>query len=220
MLRLIATHDPLLEEKYIETLGLEKKEPTPLGNVYQKWGWILVALYRPLSSEDGATLAETFLPDRLYLPYAGESLDVVHEIGDVIAPNVFLSYDSAIERSEITEENHDTIASNPRFLEIFDEQKDYYVEDYGLSVGGIVVDWVKESISDELATKLMGVYEADVYVREDLSSALDIVSEDEVPTLILMGIVRGKSHPKHVNIDPYILVTRNMIATIRLMEEE
>lgn len=64
----------------------------------------------------------------------------MHEIGDVIAPNVFLSYDSAIERSEITEENHDTIASNPRFLEIFDEQKDYYVEDYGLSVGGIVVD--------------------------------------------------------------------------------
>lgn len=118
---------------------------------------------------DMTWIAESFLPDRVYLPYFGYSVDVMHEIGDVIVPNVFLSYDASLKDREITKENRDTLAENPRFLEVFDEQKDYYVEDFGLSVGGIVVDVAPEVPSDDLAGKMMLAYEADVYVREILA---------------------------------------------------
>lgn len=118
---------------------------------------------------DMTWIAESFLPDRVYLPYFGYSVDVMHEIGDVIVPNVFLSYDALLKDREITKENRDTLAENPRFLEVFDEQKDYYVEDFGLSVGGIVVDRAPEAPSDDLAGKMMLAYEADVYVREILA---------------------------------------------------
>ena len=81
-------------------------------------------------SDDGEIIAETFLPERLYLPFATESIDVVHEIGDIIVPNVFIPYDQHLEETMITRDNRDTFGKNARFLEIFDEQKDYYVEDF------------------------------------------------------------------------------------------
>jgi ABC-type taurine transport system substrate-binding protein len=61
-------------------------------------------------------------------------VDLTHEVGDVILPNVFLSYDDQISQVELTEENRDQFLGTAKFLEIYNEQKDYYVEDYGLSV--------------------------------------------------------------------------------------
>lgn len=42
------------------------------------------------------TILENWDPDRIYLPYLGRSIDMTHEIGDVILPNVFMSYDNQV----------------------------------------------------------------------------------------------------------------------------
>lgn len=145
---------------------------------------------------------------------------MVHEIGDVIVPNVFLPYDTSLSNTEITKENRDRLIRDPRFLETLAEQKDYYVEDFWLSIWGIVVDEAPVDPSDELMGKMMLAYEGDVYVSENSTIALDAVIDDQVPSLILAGIVRGKAHPKHEGMNPQDLAAKNMIMTIRLMEEE
>ena len=220
MLRVIASSDLRMRDAFIALLGLEKKEDTSFATVYQKSGYIFLALKNPLKSSDGEIIAETFLPERLYLPFATESIDVVHEIGDIIVPNVFIPYDQHLEETMITRDNRDTFGKNARFLEIFDEQKDYYVEDFWLSIGGIVVSGVPEKRNEDTNGKLMLAYEADVYSSDDLSWALDIASLDTISTLILAGVVRGKEHPKHRGENPYTLVARDMLTTMRLMEEE
>jgi hypothetical protein len=108
-----------------------------------------------------------------------------------------MTYDPVLEKSEITEENRDTFMGSTRFLTLFDEQKDYYVEDYGLTVGGIIVDSAPEDPSDDLSTKMALAYEADTYTRDILSPLADIVDRGEVLTIILVGITQGKSHPKY-----------------------
>jgi hypothetical protein len=60
---------------------------------------------------------------------------MMHEIGDVILPNVFIPYVAKIEQDEPDTENDIVGITGAKFLEIYNEQKDYYVEDYGLSVG-------------------------------------------------------------------------------------
>lgn len=55
---------------------------------------------------------------------------MVHEIGDIIVPNVYFSHDTALEKQEVTKENRDSFVKNPRFFETLTEQKDYYVEDF------------------------------------------------------------------------------------------
>lgn len=220
MLRVLASSDSTLRDALVSALSLEKKEDTPHVVTYRRGEWIFVFFARTILPEDMTWIAESFLPDRVYLPYFGYSVDVVHEIGDVIVPNVFLSYDKSLDEEEITKENRDTIPQNPRFLEIFDEQKDYYVEDFGLSVGGIIVDMAPESPSDELSGKMMLAYEGDVYVREILSGSVDAVIREENPTLILVGIAHGKPNSRYPEVSPDALTARNILTTIRLMEEE
>lgn len=168
MLRVLASSDSALRDALVSTLSLEKKEEIPHVTTYRKGEWIFVFFHTVITPLDMTWIAETFLPDRVYLPYFGYSVDVMHEIGDVIVPNVFLTYDPIIEKALITRENRDTFSKDPRFLSIFDEQKDYYVEDYGLSVGGIVVDTAPRIPDDELSSKMMLAYESDVYVQEFL----------------------------------------------------
>lgn len=220
MLRVLASSDSSLRDALVSALSLEKKEETPHVVTYKKWEWIFVFFPRPIMPVDMTWIAESFLPDRVYLPYFGYSVDVMHEIGDVIVPNVFLSYSESLKDREITKENRDTLAENPRFLEVFDEQKDYYVEDFGLSVGGIVVDMAPEAPSDDLAGKMMLAYEADVYVREILAWSVDAVIREENPTLILVGIAHGKKNSRYPDTAGDVLTARNILTTIRLMEEE
>ena len=144
----------------------------------------------------------------------------MHEMGDVIVPNVFLSYDSTLEKVEITKANRDTLIKNPRFLTTFDEQKDYYVEDYGLSVGGIVVDGVPRDPDDDLMGKMMLAYESDIYTEMSLSPLLDAVIDDQIPSLILTAIIRGKPHSRYGSAHVEDLIAKNIVTTIRLMEEE
>jgi hypothetical protein len=134
MLRVILTNSPILCEAIVRTLSLEEKEDTPLATVYQKGGTIFLLLRVAFSDDALSWISETFLPDRLYIVHTGYALDVVHEVGDIIVPHTIMTYDSALEKNDITEKNRDAFISGARFLTLFDEQKDYYVEDYGLTV--------------------------------------------------------------------------------------
>jgi hypothetical protein len=96
-----------------------------------------------------------------------------------------LNYDDRISQSELTEDNRDRFLGTAKFLEIYNEQKDYYVEDYGLSIGGIVVDTVPEVTSDELNSRLMLAYEADIYTRTGLTDLYNITLESEAIAVIL-----------------------------------
>ena len=220
MLRALSSSLPDIRDSFIRVLSLQKIEENEIATMYRKWEWIFLALKMPLSLDIVEWMAATYLPERAYFPYFGYSIDMVHEIGDVIVPNVFLPYDTSLSHAEITKENRDTLVRNPRFLDTFSEQKDYYVEDYGLSVWGIIVDEAPIDPSDDLMGKMMLAYEWDIYVSENSTIALDAVIDDQVPSLILAGIVRGKAHPKHEGMNPYDLVAKNIITTIRLMEEE
>jgi hypothetical protein len=68
--------------------------------------------------------------------------------------------------------------------------------------------------------KMMLAYEWDVYIEPSLTSEYDAIIEEQTPSAILVGITQGKSHPKYTDAHPLDLTARNIISTIRLMEEE
>lgn len=163
------------------------------------------------------TLAE-YQPEKIFITETGRSVDVDHEIGDIILPNVFLSFNPQILTTEITNDNRDALIGDARFLEIFDEQKDYFVEDYGLSIGGIVVEGTP--VNEQISDKLMTVYEADVYTEKTVSPIVALMEENLVPTLCLVGVTAGKLHHRDALANPYKLVAENMMTTIRLLADE
>lgn len=101
MISLILHHDPLVRDAFVRALSLEKKTDIPEGSMYQHGGWIFIALNQPISSELSESLVESYQPDRTYLPAFGRSIDLTHEEGDVILPNVFLHYDHHIRDLEL-----------------------------------------------------------------------------------------------------------------------
>ena len=159
MLRVLVSASPEICEAFTRILSLSKQEETEFAVIFKRENWIFVFLHVPLSSHVVESIASTFFPDRLYFPFFGYSIDMMHEIGDVVVPNVFLSYEKSLDKTEITKENRDTLINNPRFLEAFVEQKDYYVEDFGLSVGGIIIENVPVDPSSDLMGKMMLAYE-------------------------------------------------------------
>jgi hypothetical protein len=220
MLRLIYTQDSDTRDAIIQALGLEKKSDTIYHvSIYQQGEWILGFSRTETIAIVIGLLLEEYYPDRLYLPFLGRSIDQIHEIGDVVLPNVFMRYDERVGKSDLDAENRDKFLGEARFLEIYREQKDYYVEDYGLSVGGIVVDSVIDDTSDEMNEKLMFAYEADAYILESIGESYDIVLSDIIPTVIAVGIVAGKESDK-IKENPKLATMRNIITTWRLMEEE
>jgi hypothetical protein len=183
--------------------------------VYQKADWILIFSREHDIDVILPTILDLWDPDRIYLPYLGRSIDMMHEIGDVILPNVFIPYTQS--EAQDIEDDAITAISGARFLEIYDEQKDYYVEDYWLSLGGIVVE--KTPNDPELNTDLMRTYEADIYIEDSLDAAYTVTSGDLVPALILCGIIEGKVS-KSDSGTPEQMTIRNMLTTIRLTEDE
>lgn len=159
---------------------------------------------------------EEFQPEKIFIVQSGRSVDVDHEVGDVILPNIFFSFDEKILNTEITSENRDSLIGKAEFLEIFDEQKDYYVENYGLSVGGIAVENVPETADAEA---LMSVYEADVYLTKPLKNIANIIRENTLPTLLLVGITEGKL-PRNSGTNHILYTAENIITTMRLIGEE
>lgn len=110
MLRIIFTKNPIIRDTCVASLGL-LRNPTELSTdflVYQKTDWILI--FSRVHDIDVilSTILENWYPDRIYLPYLGRSVDMMHEIGDIILPNVFISStlkttipDNSIENSTI-----------------------------------------------------------------------------------------------------------------------
>jgi hypothetical protein len=220
MLRLIYTQDSDTRDAIIQALSLEKKSDTNYRvSIYQHGEWILGFSRTESIASVIDLLLEEYYPDRLYLPFLGRSIDQIHEIGDVVLPNVFMRYDERVGKNDVNAENRDKYLGETKFLEIYREQKDYYVEDYGLSVGGIIVDSVVDDTSDTMNERLMFAYEADVYLLDSLSESYDITLSEIIPTVIAVGIVEGKSSKKIIE-NPKLATMRNIITTWRLMEEE
>jgi hypothetical protein len=87
-------------------------------------------------------------------------------------------------------------------------------------VGGILVDSTPGEPNDELSTKMALSYEADGYTPDRVSHLADVVERGDVLTIILFGTIRGKSHSKYPDKDPYQLIVKNMMTTMKLMEDE
>lgn len=219
MLRIVFTRNTLIRDVAIATLHLSKN-PTQVSvdfQVYQKADWIVI--YSSAYDIDFVLpiILENWDPDRVYLPYIGRSVDMMHEIGDVIMPNVFMSYNPQVASLDPDSEEVNLPDISAKFLDIYQEQKDYYVEDYGLSVGGIVVDNVPHD--ESINTALMMSYEWDVYVGDSLDAAYTVVTGDLVPALIICGIVEWKKW-QHESGTPEQMAVRNIFSTIRLTEDD
>ncbi len=130
---------------------------------------------------------------------------------------MFFSYNPKLEKEYITKEERDNFDASPLFLEIFHEQKDYFVENYGLSIGWILVEKVPE-IGDN-ADKLMFAYEWDVYVKEEVKSSVKLLQTYIIPIVIAVGITEWKSSP-HEKGDISDTAIANIVTTWRLMEED
>ncbi len=217
MLSVILVQDSVARDAFVSALSLEKQShDSGVYSVYKRGKWVLVFDTEKNLEQAIIWAVENYNPEQLYLPYFGKVVDIVREIGDVVLPNVLLSYNPKIALTEITRENRDSFTHDAKFLEIYDEQKDYYVEDFGLSIGGIVVDNVPDDINPE---KLMLAYEADVYVSASLSEAHALIRSADASIILALGVVEGK-HPKNRTLVPIDHTVRNMITTFRLLEGE
>lgn len=160
---------------------------------------------------------EEYQSEEVFIIEAGRSVDTEHEIGDVILPSVFFDFNPAILETEINKENQDKFITNPKFLEIFDEHKDYFVEYFGLTIGGIAVQNVPNN--PEINEKLMSVYSADVYVENSLSDSYNLIENSTIPTLLLVSIIDGKKSSQN-NKNPNIFLAQNLLTTIRLLQDD
>ncbi len=219
MFRLIFTKNPTIRDVCVASLSLARN-PTETSIdflVYQKADWMLIFSREFDIDVILPTILDNWDPDRIYLPYLGRSVDMMHEIWDVILPNVFVPYIAKSESTLPSKEDDSTWILGAKFLEIYNEQKDYYVEDFGLSIGGIAVDTVPHD--ETLNTDLMTTYEGDIYIDTSLDAAFTVTSGDLVPALILCGIIEGKTG-KNESGTPEQITVRNMLTTIRLTEED
>lgn len=197
--------------------GVRETNSTDQAIFYQKNNFIF-AFSETISTEElFQTTIEEYQPEKIFIAETGRSIDVDHEIGDIILPNVFLEFNEKILTTEITNENRDSLMGKAEFLEIFDEQKDYFVEDFGLSIGGIIVG---NTPSDADAEKLLMAYEADIYSEKNFSEIAKLTKNELVPTITIIGIENGKLGTRHALRDPFHLVAENIMTTIRLLNDE
>ena len=217
LLAIIITRAELRDALVSFVSGIKQTHSTDSVTFYQKNNYIFIfSENTPISDLYEMTIQE-YQPEKIILTDVGRSVDVDHEVGDIILPNIFFSFQKEILETEITSENRDNLIGKAKFLEIFDEQKDYFVEDYGLSVGGIIVENTPNDA--EISGKLMTVYEADVYSENSTAEIVEIMTENIVPTIFLVGIVNGKIGKKSDE-NPYKIVAENMLTTIRLLNDE
>ena len=217
LLAIIITRAELRDALVSFVSGIKQTHSTDSVTFYQKNNYIFVFSENTTIRDLYEMTIQEYQPEKIILTDVGRSVDVDHEVGDIILPNIFFSFQKEILETEITSENRDNLIGKAKFLEIFDEQKDYFVEDYGLSVGGIIVENTPNDA--ELSGKLMTVYEADVYNENSTAEIVDIMTENLVPTIFLVGIVNGKIGKKSDE-NPYKIVAENMLTTIRLLNDE
>ena len=82
MLRIIFTKNPILRDTFVASLSLSRNA-TEISEdflVYQKADWILVYSRELDINLILPTILDNWDPDRIYLPYIGRSVDMMHEI--------------------------------------------------------------------------------------------------------------------------------------------
>lgn len=215
MIRSLIIRDDSLISALITGLNLEKITENSLGIFYKKWGWIVVHGHKEAEIQE--FLITEFAVDTLYFVRLGRSIDTEHEIGDIILPNIFFEYDKTLDEKQVTEENRDSFISHPQFLEIFEKQKDYYIEDFGLSVGGIAVSNTPQT-DENIDESLMMAYAWDIYFADDISPLVSQVNHEKVTILIVGAIIEGKK-PSGLK-DAYARISSNIITTVTLLEKE
>jgi hypothetical protein len=170
----------------IAELSLEKREESTVQRkVYQKKGFVFVLLESALTAEDIAWVQENFMPDSLVFPFIGFSVSSQHEVGDIVFPNTFLSYNPLIQMKHFTKEDHNTLLGEAGFLDTFPLQRDYQVEDFGLSVGGIAVGNVVLQDTENFMSALDFTYEGDIYTTENLMEIFQYTKNIETGVYIL-----------------------------------
>ncbi len=111
MLHTLITDNASIRDVLVSRLSLKKRNDADAHHgvtFYQKESWILA--YHPTALDEAQTQAqEEYNPSRIYALFLGASIDVDHEIGDVVLPNVFFYYTPEIATTEITESNRDHI---------------------------------------------------------------------------------------------------------------
>ena len=102
MLRIIFTKNPIIRDTFVASLSLARNatEISPDFLVYQKADWILVYSRELDINVILPVILDNWDPDRIYLPYLGRSVDMMHEIGDIILPNVFIPYVAKMENQD------------------------------------------------------------------------------------------------------------------------
>ncbi len=218
MLNIVYTARAELRDAFIKKLSLTERETSRVGiSFYQNGNWILAFADMPIA-QVALILEEEYQMQDFFVADLGWTIDMDHELGDIILPNVFLSYNPLIAMSEITAENRDQLLGKAQFLEFYEEQKDYYVENFGLSIGGILVSGAPDN--PDLAEKLMMTYEADIYM-ENKFLLPPKSSEEKWRIIPLIGVENGK-RPKNSIKNTHEFIARNMIDTIKLVftEEE
>lgn len=218
MLTAIIILDPALRDALVGFVsGIKQTNTTDNVTFYQKNNFIFAFS----DSHDIRTLytltLEEYQPENVFIADIGRSVGMDHEVGDIVLPNIFFSFSEKVLEEDTDSVNRDHLIGKAKFLEIFDEYKDYFVEDYGLSVGGIVVENTPNT--DEINEKLMAVYEADVYSEKSLAEVHAIIAEDAIPTLFITGIVQWKANARS-NKSAEVQVAENMMTTIRLINDE
>lgn len=214
MLSALLTQDAPLRDALVNALW-ETKQHEENGMIfYQKQETIIAFSTKHTASDMLQYTLNEYHPERAFFILGGRSIDTEHEIWDIILPNVFLSYNPALQDILPTEENRDSLMGKAYFLEVFSEQKDYYVENFWLSLGGIVVDDVPEKADPAV---LMTVYGADAYMSVSTESIRVSIENNILPALLIIGITDGKksSYATH----PLQFVAENILTTIRLLQE-
>ncbi len=220
MLSVLCSSDVNTRDIFVQILKLERLEDTPIATTYRRGGWIFTFLKSELTADHVEWINTNYIPERIYFPFFGYSIDLTHEVGDVIVANVFFPYNTNLDQLEVNESNRDTIVKDPLFLDYFDEQKDYYVEDFWLSVGGILVHGSPENPNDALMTKMMLAYEADAYITASLTESLVPRETDDASKIVIAGIIRGKTHAEKSHQNPIEFTARNMVTAMKLLQDE
>lgn len=219
MISLILTDDTRIRDSIVRDLQLEKSpHPDGWARIYRRAGWILIE--DTLSPRTLKNIALDYAPDHIFVPVLWESLSGEHRIWDIIIPHTFLKYNPLIEKSLITKDNRDTLIGEAFFLDYLGEQWDFLEEDYGISIGGIVLSSIPKDIDDELATKLTLVYEADIMIEADtLTLARDMEKEGITPSL-LFGVEKWKLVDIPYGLTPSEFAIKNLIKTMKLIQSD
>lgn len=131
MLNLIIVTDAKLRDALVSHVsGVRQTNMAKNVIFYQKNNYIFAFSETLAIAEIFRIAIEECQPEKIFLAETARSVDVDHEIGDIILPNVFLRCHENLDAIELNNENRDDFMGKAKFLETFDEQKDYFVEDF------------------------------------------------------------------------------------------